>query len=395
MDRQLGKNDEGRVVKFNRRPFTDQEKKVILTKSNCRCAHCGKELTVGDMTVEHIVPVSQGGTNDFKNLVALCWDCNQGKGSLVVDPLLYYTYLKDGYMQQVSEIFSRYTSNANNIDITNLMSMDVFKADRDAIDFFEEMERKYRKVKDMTFTKAIMYMKNLYKTCSIYRALYRDMDDVYKFYVKQLKNRQGSQVSKDQRKGIKNGLSEIFENTCIYIIRDQYSDIIAAFTIGGVRESSNSSGLYNLLISNIEIKYVKHVRFVYEIIHYEFISRVARIAELDFLPVSYHVIDSKNGVRFLRLVSGGEWVLDRSMRDTLHKVGDHYYFDTMCIMTDEDREDDTVPKEIMERARVNYKDPESKSQKWLRGLMGVVDVKSNRYNIEEDGYIYVSRVNND
>ena len=31
-------------------------------------------------TVDHVVPASEGGTNDMTNLVAACWPCNRQKG---------------------------------------------------------------------------------------------------------------------------------------------------------------------------------------------------------------------------------------------------------------------------------------------------------------------------
>lgn len=42
------------------------------------------------MTMDHVIPISRGGTNDLKNLVALCYDCNQLKGNLLYRPESYY-----------------------------------------------------------------------------------------------------------------------------------------------------------------------------------------------------------------------------------------------------------------------------------------------------------------
>lgn len=36
--------------------------------------------------VDHIIPISKGGTSDMGNLITACFDCNRGKGSdLVTD----------------------------------------------------------------------------------------------------------------------------------------------------------------------------------------------------------------------------------------------------------------------------------------------------------------------
>lgn len=41
------------------------------------CVNCGKPAN----TIDHIIPLSRGGTNDLENLQPMCWDCNKAKGS--------------------------------------------------------------------------------------------------------------------------------------------------------------------------------------------------------------------------------------------------------------------------------------------------------------------------
>lgn len=43
------------------------------------CVKCGKPAD----TVDHIIPMSRGGTNDPDNLQPMCWDCNRRKGAKV------------------------------------------------------------------------------------------------------------------------------------------------------------------------------------------------------------------------------------------------------------------------------------------------------------------------
>lgn len=58
--------------------------KDILRKSDDVCAHCGCPVAIGDnFTVEHVVPISKGGTNDLVNIVALRQTCNTTKGDCV------------------------------------------------------------------------------------------------------------------------------------------------------------------------------------------------------------------------------------------------------------------------------------------------------------------------
>jgi len=40
------------------------------------CAYCGRENAV---VVDHVIPVSRGGTNDRTNLAPACWPCNSEK----------------------------------------------------------------------------------------------------------------------------------------------------------------------------------------------------------------------------------------------------------------------------------------------------------------------------
>jgi len=47
----------------------------------CASARCGRDLGVVGYHVDHVVPVSKGGTNRFGNLQLLCPRCNLTKGA--------------------------------------------------------------------------------------------------------------------------------------------------------------------------------------------------------------------------------------------------------------------------------------------------------------------------
>lgn len=48
----------------------------VLRRDEYRCQYCGSEHGV---TVDHVIPRSQGGRNTWKNTVAACDPCNQRK----------------------------------------------------------------------------------------------------------------------------------------------------------------------------------------------------------------------------------------------------------------------------------------------------------------------------
>lgn len=54
----------------------------ILHRDQYRCQTCGASAAGGaDLHIDHILPVSKGGTNDELNLRALCSECNIGRGN--------------------------------------------------------------------------------------------------------------------------------------------------------------------------------------------------------------------------------------------------------------------------------------------------------------------------
>jgi 5-methylcytosine-specific restriction endonuclease McrA len=59
-------------VKFNRRN--------IFARDGNRCQYCGKKFATSDLSLDHIVPRSQGGQATWQNIVCACLKCNVRKG---------------------------------------------------------------------------------------------------------------------------------------------------------------------------------------------------------------------------------------------------------------------------------------------------------------------------
>lgn len=50
----------------------------IYKRDNYECVYCGSKK---DLTLDHVVPKSKGGGNEWTNLVTSCFKCNLKKGS--------------------------------------------------------------------------------------------------------------------------------------------------------------------------------------------------------------------------------------------------------------------------------------------------------------------------
>src|SRR5438034_1324749 len=60
------------TVKFNRRN--------IFARDNNQCQYCGKKFPTTELSLDHIIPRSQGGQSSWENIVCACLDCNVRKG---------------------------------------------------------------------------------------------------------------------------------------------------------------------------------------------------------------------------------------------------------------------------------------------------------------------------
>lgn len=65
--------------------FTRPEWKSLCEKYDNRCLCCGKSEPEISLTVDHVIPLSQGGANTIENIQPLCWQCNRQKGAQSTD----------------------------------------------------------------------------------------------------------------------------------------------------------------------------------------------------------------------------------------------------------------------------------------------------------------------
>lgn len=79
----------------------------IFKRDNFTCQYCGAQPPDVVLVVDHIHPVSAGGTNDELNLITACETCNQGKadkplGDRIVRPDADLLYLET--QQEIAEL---------------------------------------------------------------------------------------------------------------------------------------------------------------------------------------------------------------------------------------------------------------------------------------------------
>lgn len=90
--RNLNKVNEDKVEdtpsnKSKRIKFSKEMRKEVYRKSEGKCLLCGKFVDYDDFTVDHIVPLAKGGTNDVSNLQCACKRCNSIKQDILPDEL--------------------------------------------------------------------------------------------------------------------------------------------------------------------------------------------------------------------------------------------------------------------------------------------------------------------
>lgn len=64
-----------------RNKITPKIRFTILERDGFKCVACGVSAQEAKLQVDHIKPVSKGGTFLDSNLQTLCWKCNAGKGA--------------------------------------------------------------------------------------------------------------------------------------------------------------------------------------------------------------------------------------------------------------------------------------------------------------------------
>lgn len=61
-------------------------RRSLAKRDGRRCVYCGfKAKRIGQLTIDHVVPTSRGGSNALSNLRLACPKCNHDKGAALLD----------------------------------------------------------------------------------------------------------------------------------------------------------------------------------------------------------------------------------------------------------------------------------------------------------------------
>lgn len=77
-----GINNKKRKYSIAERKRLKDRRAAVYERDENKCLKCGSSF---DLTLDHILPKSRGGKNDFDNLQTLCGKCNREKDREIID----------------------------------------------------------------------------------------------------------------------------------------------------------------------------------------------------------------------------------------------------------------------------------------------------------------------
>jgi 5-methylcytosine-specific restriction endonuclease McrA len=74
----------------------------VLKRDSFKCQYCGATAPDVLLVIDHINPVSNGGSDDITNLITSCAPCNSGKSDKTLDDRSFIAKSRQG-MEQLQE----------------------------------------------------------------------------------------------------------------------------------------------------------------------------------------------------------------------------------------------------------------------------------------------------
>lgn len=71
-----------RLVRYRKVPRQKRvaSRKNIFLRDQNVCQYCSNRFATPELTLDHVIPKSRGGSNEWENIVACCKPCNHRKG---------------------------------------------------------------------------------------------------------------------------------------------------------------------------------------------------------------------------------------------------------------------------------------------------------------------------
>lgn len=89
--------------------ITGNKRYRVISSTDGHCWYCGfqfpnQAIEIKDMAcIDHIVPISMGGSDEEPNLRPACWKCNATKNNKTVEDFRYYLWLRDNKNVQAAQ----------------------------------------------------------------------------------------------------------------------------------------------------------------------------------------------------------------------------------------------------------------------------------------------------
>lgn len=218
--------------KYYDRDFrSTEEKDDIGRKSDNRCCHCGKyKYTHYGATIDHFIPLDKGGCDRFINLIMMCEECNQEKGTKLVD-ISYVPYLKEKHKKELQEYLDSYIHTMDFVERNRILALDeypIFVETCSPLDY----GNKHKKTNKYITKKYIMKKGN-----------FEDLDKLYNYFVKYLKkvNSLDDEVSARE-----NLIFWLTFGSIYYLEKNNEVSLMVVLTVRHVMEDESYKTIHNI-----------------------------------------------------------------------------------------------------------------------------------------------------
>lgn len=111
-----------------RTAFPWSVKEPLLKQTNGKCAHCGVLLDrYTNLSVDHVIPLNKGGTNEPENLTVLCEECNKLKSDMILPPMSWYPFLSVERRKALTKLLIKYMQETDYLAEDCLIPIDTFR----------------------------------------------------------------------------------------------------------------------------------------------------------------------------------------------------------------------------------------------------------------------------